>query len=60
MTSIWCGEDGWDDFTAGIGTYDRVLLRWLFTHRCRVADVSPSWRMAWATAFLYGRREDEL
>jgi putative transposase len=54
MTSIWCGEDGWGYFTAVIDTYDRVLLGWSFTLRCRALDVSPSLEMAWATAFPYG------
>ena len=59
MTSIWCGEDGWGYFTAVIDTYDRVLLGWSFTLRCRSTDVSPSLQMAWATAFPYGRDADE-
>jgi putative transposase len=54
MTSIWCGEDGWGYFTAVIDTYDRVLLGWSFTLRCRALDVSPSLEMAWSTAFPYG------
>ena len=59
MTSIWCGEDGWGYFTAVIDCFDRVLLGWSFTLRCRAADVSPSLEMAWSTAFPYGRDEDE-
>lgn len=59
MTSIWCGEDGWGYFTAVIDTFDRVLLGWSFTLRCRSVDVSPSLEMAWATAFPYGQGEDE-
>ena len=59
MTSIWCGEDGWGYFTAVIDTFDRVLLGWSFTLRCRSADVSPSLEMAWATAFPYGQGENE-
>lgn len=59
MTSIWCGEDGWGYFTAVIDCYDRVLLGWSFTLRCRSADISPSLEMAWATAFPYGRDDDE-
>lgn len=59
MTSIWCGEDGWGYFTAVIDTYDRVLLGWSFTLRCRSKDVSPSLEMAWSTAFPYGRGQDE-
>jgi len=59
MTSIWCGEDGWGYVTAVIDTFDRVLLGWSFTLRCRSMDVSPSLEMAWATAFPYGQGEDE-
>lgn len=59
MTSIWCGEDGWGYFTAVIDCFDRVLLGWSFTLRCRAADVSPSLEMAWSTAFPYGRDEDQ-
>lgn len=59
MTSIWCGEDGWGYFTAVIDCYDRVLLGWSFTLRCRATDVSPSLEMAWSTAFPYGRDSDE-
>ena len=59
MTSIWCGEDGWGYFTAVIDCYDRVLLGWSFTLRCRSADISPSLEMAWSTAFPYGRDDDE-
>jgi putative transposase len=59
MTSIWCGEDGWGYFTAVIDCFDRVLLGWSFTLRCRAADVSPSLEMAWATAFPYGRDEHD-
>ncbi len=59
MTSIWCGEDGWGYFTAVIDTYDRMLLGWSFTLRCRATDVSSSLQMAWATAFPYGRDTGE-
>ena len=59
MTSIWCGQDRWGYFTAVIDTYDRVLLGWSFTLRCRSTDVSPSLEMAWATAFPYGRDTDD-
>ena len=55
MTSIWCGEDGWGYFTAVIDCFDRVLLGWSFTLRCRSKDISPSLEMAWVTAFPYGR-----
>ena len=37
----------------------RLLLGWSFTLRCRSKDISPSLEMAWATAFPYGRDEDE-
>lgn len=59
MTSIWCGEDGWGYFTAVIDCYDRVLLGWSFTLRCRATDVSSALEMAWSTAFPYGRDEEE-
>jgi putative transposase len=59
MTSIWCGEDGWGYFTAVIDCFDRVLLGWSFTLRCRAADVSPSLEMAWSTAFPYGQGEGD-
>lgn len=59
MTSIWCGEDGWGYFTAVIDCYDRVLLGWSFTLRCRAIDFTPSLEMAWSTAFPYGRDEDD-
>jgi putative transposase len=49
----------WGYFTAVIDRYDQVLLGWSFTLRCRAADLSPSLEMAWATAFPYGRDEDE-
>ena len=58
MTSIWCGEDGWGYFTAVIDCFDRVLLGWSFTLRCRAADVTPSLEMAWSTAFPHGPDED--
>lgn len=58
MTAIWCGEDGWGYFTAVIDCYDRVLLGWSFTLRCRAVDVSPSLEMAWSAAFPYGREDD--
>jgi putative transposase len=59
MTSIWCGEDGWGYFTAVIDCFDRVLLGWSFTLRCRAIDFTPSLEMAWSTAFPYGRDEDD-
>ena len=59
MTSIWCGEDGWGYFTAVIDCYDRSLLGWSFTLRCRARDVSPSLEMAWATAFPHGANSDD-
>src|SRR6266536_3322900 len=38
LTSVWCGEDGWRYF-AVIDCYDRSILGWVFTRRCRTIDV---------------------
>jgi putative transposase len=54
MTSIWCGEDGWGYFTAVIDCFDRSIIGWSFTTRCRAKDFSPAMTMAWSTAFPHG------
>jgi putative transposase len=54
MTSIWCGEDGWGYFCAVIDCFDRSIIGWTFTLRCRAKDVSPAMEMAWASAFPHG------
>lgn len=59
MTSVWCGEDGWAYLTAVIDCFDRTILGWTFTNRCRAKDVSPAMAMAWSTAFPHGADSDE-
>lgn len=51
LTAVWCGEDGWSYFTAVIDCYDRTILGWTFTRRCRTLDVLPALEAAVATAF---------
>jgi putative transposase len=59
MTSVWCGEDGWAYFSAVIDCFDRSILGWTFTPRCRSKDLSPALARAWATAWPYGPAPDE-
>lgn len=59
MTSVWCGEDGWGYFTAVIDCFDRSILGWSFTNRCRAKDFSPAMTMAWSTAYPHGQDSDE-
>jgi putative transposase len=54
LTAVWCGEDGWAYFTAVIDCFDRSILGWCFTRRCRALDVEAAMAMAWSTAFPYG------
>lgn len=54
LTAVWCGEDGWAYFTGVIDCFDRTLLGWTFTSRCRARDVSPALEHAFATAFPFG------
>jgi len=54
LTSVWCGEDGWAYFTAVIDCYDRSILGWTFTRRCRALDVIGAVNAAWATAWPWG------
>jgi putative transposase len=59
MTSVWCGEDGWAYFTAVIDCFDRSILGWTFTARCRAKDLSPALGQAWATAWPHGPDPDQ-
>jgi len=59
LTSVWCGEDGWAYMTAVIDCYDRSILGWTFTLRCRAKDVSVALEHAWATAWPHGPAPDE-
>lgn len=58
MTSVWCGEDGWGYFSAVIDCFDRSILAWSFSLRCRTRDLSPAMERAWATAFPHGPDDD--
>ncbi|MDQ6945024.1 MAG: transposase [Actinomycetota bacterium] len=46
MTAIWCGEDGWGYLTAVLDCFDRSMLGWSMTPRCRARDFSPAMEMA--------------
>jgi putative transposase len=35
LSAVWCGEDGWAYFTAVLDCFDRSILGWSFTRRCR-------------------------
>lgn len=59
MTSVWCGEDGWGYFTAVIDCFDRSIIGWSFTNRCRAKDFSPAMTMAWSNAFPHGVDSEE-
>lgn len=54
LTNVWCGEDGWGYFTAVIDCFDRTILGWCFTRRCRAVDVTQALNMAWATTWPHG------
>lgn len=54
MTAVWCGEDGWAYLTAVLDCFDRSILGWSFTPRCRARDFSPALERAWSTAWPYG------
>jgi putative transposase len=54
LTSVWCGEDGWCYFTAVIDGYDRSILGWVFTRRCRTVDVIDAVAKAHAFAWPHG------
>jgi putative transposase len=60
LTSVWCGEDGWAYFTAVIDCYDRSILGWCFTRRCRAPDVIEAVNMAWATTWPHGIDPDDV
>jgi putative transposase len=51
---VWCGEDGWAYFTAVIDCYDRSILGWVFTRRCRAVDVVEALKIAAHATFPYG------
>lgn len=59
LTAVWCGEDGWAYFCGVIDCYDRSLLGWTFTLRCRARDVSPALEQAFSTAFPYAHDDDD-
>jgi putative transposase len=54
LTAVWCGEDGWCSFTAVIDCYDRSILGWAFTRRCRTVDVIDAVARAHACAWPHG------
>lgn len=60
LTSVWCGEDGWAYYTAVIDCFDRSILGWCFTRRCRAVDVIEALNMAWATTWPTGVDPDEV
>ncbi|MCA1838518.1 MAG: DDE-type integrase/transposase/recombinase, partial [Actinobacteria bacterium] len=53
LTAVWCGEDGWAYFCGVIDCFDRNLLSWTFTPRCRARDVSPALEQAFSNAFPF-------
>jgi putative transposase len=57
MTAVWCGEDGWAYLTFVVDCFDRSILGWSFTLRCRARDFSPALEMAWSAAWPYGPPE---
>jgi putative transposase len=60
LTSVWCGDDGWCYFTAVIDCYDRSILGWVFTRRCRTVDVQPAVAKAHAYAWPHGIDADDV
>ncbi len=60
LTSVWCGEDGWCYFTAVIDCYDRSILGWVFTRRCRTIDVIDAVAKAHACAWPHGIDADDV
>ena len=60
LTSVWCGEDGWAYFTAVIDCYDRTILGWVFTRRCRARDVIDAVAKAHAFAWPHGIDNDQV
>lgn len=56
FTAVWCGED-WGYLTFIVDCFDRSILGWSFTLRCRARDVTPALEMAWSAAWPYGRPE---
>jgi putative transposase len=43
LTSLWCGEDGWCYLTAVIDCFDRSILGWVLTRRCRTPMFPGPW-----------------
>jgi putative transposase len=60
LTSVWCGEDGWCYFTAVIDCYDRTILGWTFTRRCRTVDVIGAVVKAHACAWPHSIDVDRI
>ena len=60
LTSVWCGDDGWCYFTAVIDCYDRTILGWVFTRRCRTLDVIDAVAKAHAFAWPHGIDAEEV
>jgi putative transposase len=60
LTSIWCGEDGWGYFCAVIDCFDRSILGWSFTLRCRAPDLSAAMVKAWENAYPHGPDHDDV
>ena len=60
LTSVWCGEDGWAYYTAVIDCFDRSILGWTFTRRCRALDVIEAVNMAWSTTWPAGIDPDDV
>jgi putative transposase len=54
LTSLWCGEDGWCYFTAVIDCFDRSVLGFVLTRRCRTKDVSPAVAKAFSATWPHG------
>lgn len=57
LTSVWCGEDGWAYFCGVVDCFDRSLLSWTFTRRCRAREVSPALEQAFSAAFPFGEEK---
>lgn len=60
LTSVWCGEDGWCYFTAVIDCFDRSILGWTFTRRCRTPDVFQAVARAMANVWPHGVDKDDV
>lgn len=60
LPAVWCGEDAWAYFTAVIDCFERCILGWCFTRRCRAVDVIEAVNAAWATAWPHGIDPDDV